>query len=275
MRPADTRGAGTEHGRFQTRSRLLVLLALASALGARAQDGPPPPAPPPAWADVLTEDPTVPTDTLAALPAPDSLLAAYRADADFQYENPQAAGPTLWERFRHWVYRTFVAPIFENTSAGVRDVVFVVLAVLGLAWVVTRLLRAEGGSPFSRRDRARAEAGPLLDVDDIEAVDLRARLADALRQSSYREAVRYRYLVLLQRMAEAGAIDWRRDKTNRDYLAEARAHDAALGRALAPATRVFDYVWYGERPVDADRYAALAPTFERAEAALPPRPVAS
>ncbi len=261
---------------------LLVLLVLAASV--RAQEAPraaPPLRPDDVVGDagvgddVVYEDPTVPTDTLTARAAPDSLLAAYRANPDFQYDNPEAAGPSLWQQFWAWVYRTVLAPIVENTTASVRTVVFVLLAVLVLAWVVTRLLRAEGGSPFSRRDRTRAAAGPLLDVEDIAAVDLRARLDEALARASHREAVRFRYLVLLQRMAETGVIDWRRDKTNRDYLAEARAHDDALGRPFAEATRVFDYVWYGERPVDRARYEALEPAFDRVEAALFAQPVAS
>lgn len=253
---------------------LLVLLVWGTA--AAAQDAPPPPAPPPpARADrVFHEDPTVPRDTVAALAAPDSLLDAYRARPEFQYDRPEAEGPSLWERLWQWVYRTVIEPIFENTTDTVQQWTLLLLAVLGLGWVVSRLLRADGGAPFSRRDRT-AQAGPLLDVEDIAAVDLRALLDDAAGRGAYREAVRYRYLVLLQRMAEAGAVTWRRDKTNRDYLAEARAAGGPLGRAFAEATRVFDYVWYGERPVTGERYGALLPPFERADEALRARHPAS
>ena len=258
--------------------RAVSLLVLAS-LSASAQDAlpsSPPLTPPPAPESIASEpvslDPTVPVDTLSSLAAP-ARLDAYRADPDFQYDRPEAAGPSLWEQFWAWVYRTFVEPVFDNTTAEMWEWIAVIAGVLALAWVVTRLLRTEGGSPFARRDRALADVGPLLDVDDIEAVDLDALLADAVARGAYREAVRYRYLVLLQRAAEVGVVAWRRDKTNRDYLAEARASDAALARPFAQATRVFDYVWYGERPVDGARYAALAPTFERVEAALGTRPV--
>jgi hypothetical protein len=214
--------------------------------------------------------PAVPAaaDTLRPRPAPADVLDAYRANPDFQYDNPQAEGPSLWDRFWSWVWRTFLAPVFENTSPQAWRWALVILAVALLAWLVTRLLRVEGGGPFSRSAGARAGAGPLLDVENIEAVDLDALLADAVARGAWREAVRFRYLVLLRALAAAGAVDWRRDKTNRTYAEEVRASRPALARPFGRATRVFDYVWYGERPVDRARYAALAPLFEEAEAAL-------
>lgn len=257
-------------------NRALVLGVLLAA-GARAQDGPPPPAPPPApvdeaWADLgvgeVIDPSTLARDTLRALAEPDSVLGAYRADPAFQYDSPEAAGPSLWERFWAWVARTFILPVFDNTTASFRQWVLVLLGVVALAWVVTRLLRAEGSGLFGRADRARAEAGPLLDVEDIARADVRSLLDGALVEGDFREAVRYRYLLVLQALDAAGALAWRRDKTNREYLAEVRDHDAARARPFAQATRVFEYVWYGERAVDAARFEALTPLFDGVEAGL-------
>ena len=262
-------GRGTRAG-WSVGGRLaLALLLAALATAASAQPAPPEP-------EAVVDEPDrselreapLATDTLRPRPAPDDVLAAYRADPDFQYGRPEAQGPSLWDRFWAWVWRTFLAPIWENTAAQIRDWMVVGLALALLAYVVARLLRVEGGGVFARSGGARAAVGPLLDVEDIEAVDLRALLGGALEREAWREAIRFRYLVLLQEMAAAGAVAWRRDKTNRTYAAEARAFSAALARPFGRATRAFDYVWYGERPVDRARYRALAPTFDEAEAAL-------
>ena len=77
-----------------------------------------------------------------------------------------------------------------------------------------------------------------------------------------------RYLLLLQALDAAGALSWRRDKTNREYVAEVSAADRAHAGPFARATRAFDAVWYGERPVSPALYAELAPVFDRAT----PRP---
>ena len=73
-----------------------------------------------------------------------------------------------------------------------------------------------------------------------------------------------RYLVVLQALDAAGALAWRRDKTNRQYVAEVRRAAPDLAGPFGQATRVFDAVWYGERPVSADRYGRLAPLFDAA-----------
>lgn len=248
------------------------LLLTLIALGAMAQAPPPPPPPAPPAFDVSVPDSVVlapveeapfATDTLRAPPIP-AVVDAYRADPDFQYDTPRAEGPSLMERFWRWFGRTVMAPLFENTSADGRRWVLVLLAVAALGWAFSRILQADGGGVFSRGGAARGEVGGLLDAEDIAEVDLGTRLADALARDDHREAVRVRYLLLLQALDAAGAIAWRRDKTNRQYIAEVRASAADRARPFARATRVFDAVWYGERPVPPALYAKLAPLFDRA-----------
>ena len=255
----------------------MLLLAVSAAAQA-----PPPPAPPPPASEPLRKaspgvdldlsetDPEPPlpavplaADTLRPSPAP-AVLDAYRADPDFQYDRPQAEGPSLWERFWRWGYRTVLAPIFENTSARAREWVLIALAVGILGWVLSRLLQAEGSGVFGRSATTGGVGGPLLDAEDIAEVDLHTRLAEALDRGDHREAVRVRYLLLLQALDAAGAIAWRRDKTNRQYVTEVAAADADHAPLFTRATRVFDAVWYGERPVSPALYAELAPLFDGA-----------
>ncbi len=243
-------------------------VAVLAASAAVAQPSPPPAAPPPPPpislppGDDLYGAPPA-TDTLRPRPAP-ARLGAYRADPDFQYDNPQAEGPSLGERVWVWLRRTVWDPVRENTTADGRWAVVVALAVGLLGWAVSRLLRAEGGGVFARQRGGTGTAGPLLDVDDIAVVDLGTRLRHALAAGDHRQAVRVRYLVLLQALDAAGALVWRRDKTNRQYVAEVAAADPAHAAPFARATRAFDAVWYGERPVPPALYAELAPVFDRA-----------
>ena len=211
-------------------------------------DAPPPPAPPFA------------TDTLRPAPAP-PVLDAYRADPDFQYHRTEARGPSLWQRFWTWLSRLF-GDSAGQAPPGFWTTVFVLLSVLGLGWAVTRVLQAGGSGLFSRSDRA-PDGAPLLDVEDIAEVDLGTRLRTALAAGNHREAVRVRYLQTLQALDAAGVVAWRRDKTNRQYAAEVGAARPALADPFRDATRVFDAVWYGERPVSGALYARVAPLFDR------------
>ena len=250
-----------------------LLLALALSAQAPPPPAPPPPAPPPPAPVVADLQDRVGSDDddLASLPlavaplrprpAP-PVVGEYRADPDFQYDTPQAQGPSLWERFWRWVGDKVFGPIAENTTWGFWQVVLAALAVGALGWVVARLLSADGGGVFGTS--APSATGLLLDVEDIAAVDLGARLADALGRGDLRQAVRLRYLLVLQALDADGAVAWRRDKTNRQYVAEVNAHRADLAGPFRQVTRAFDAVWYGERAVPAGLYDRLAALFDRA-----------
>ncbi len=201
------------------------------------------------------------TDTLRPRPAPPA-VEAYRADPDFQYDRPQARGPSVWALVWDWIRRTLFEPIGRYTTLSFWEAVLVAVAVGALGWVVSRLVGAGGSGVFAERQAA--GAAPLLDAEDIAEVDLGARLAAALDGGDLREAVRVRYLLVLQALDAAGALAWRRDKTNRQYVGEVAASRADLAPPFRSVTRAFDAVWYGERPVPTALYAELAPLFDRA-----------
>ncbi|MEM0963810.1 MAG: DUF4129 domain-containing protein [Bacteroidota bacterium] len=244
-------------------------MAAALLLGAQAQPPPEPASYAKIDAPVLVADSAeVPlaTDRITPRDAPDA-IDRYRVDPDFQYADPEAEGASLWDQFWDWVARTFWSPIMESTTADGRQLVIVLLAVLGLGWAVARLLRTGGvGGVFARSEAAPAVG--LLDVEDIAEVDLGSRLREALGVGDYREAVRVRYLSVLQALDETGALAWRQDKTNRQYVAEVAQGAPPLAGPFRQATRVFDAVWYGERPVSESRYHRLTPLFDAATPAL-------
>ena len=256
-------------------TRRVVWLIVALGVGAaQPPPAPPPPAPPPAAPapPPASPAPPPPAEALGAPVARESVtprpeprtLDAYRADPDFQYDDPQAAGPSLWDLFWDWVARTFLMPLAETTSVRGWVWFWTAVAVLLIGWVVVRLLQVEGGGGvWTRRDADGPGVG-LLDVDDIADIDLGTRLREALAAGDLREAVRIRYLSLLQALDSAGALAWRRDKTNRQYAAEIALSRPATAEAFRTATRVFEAVWYGERDVSGALYGRLGPIFDRA-----------
>ncbi|MEM6327357.1 MAG: DUF4129 domain-containing protein [Bacteroidota bacterium] len=256
----------------------------------QAEIPPPPPPPPPTIPPRWSKDPSVspplpppidlsdwrdvpmPADTLTPREAPADLLARYRADPDFAYDRPEAEGPSLWDQLLRWLNRTFFTPIARGVTSQGGLYVLIAVAIALLGWGVTRLLQADSGPLFTRRDVDRSTAGPLLDVEEISEVDLSSLLTEAVTTGDFREAVRYRYLLALQSLDARDAIRWERHKTNREYVLEARtAGGPDLATPFADTTRVFDWVWYGERPVDRARYDRLGPLFDRLDAALTTR----
>jgi len=74
----------------------------------------------------------------------------------------------------------------------------------------------------------------------------------AIREGQFRKATRLLYLKALREMQSRSMITWRREKTNRDYLRELTRPE--LRPAFQDITYMFEYIWYGEIPVDRDNF---------------------
>ncbi|HYC86893.1 MAG TPA: DUF4129 domain-containing protein [Chryseosolibacter sp.] len=98
-------------------------------------------------------------------------------------------------------------------------------------------------------------------VEDIEELDIDSLLRNALAEKNYRLALRLYYLGLLKRLNESGAIAWKKDKTNRDYLAELFAKDY-LYDEVRKLTVAYEYVWYGMHNPSQESFERLFTSFE-------------
>ena len=92
----------------------------------------------------------------------------------------------------------------------------------------------------------------LENVETEKAALARAETAEAA--SNFREALRFLYLSAILHLQERGILPYDKSLTNREYLRQAQA-DAELHTALGPAITVFDEVWYGHKPCDAETVA--------------------
>ena len=83
------------------------------------------------------------------------------------------------------------------------------------------------------------------------------RAEDLSSQGDYRSAVRYLYLSALLLLNERGLLYYDRTRTNREYLHDLNSQPqiAVLLRAMID---VFDKVWYGFQPLDAETYQLYA-----------------
>lgn len=98
-------------------------------------------------------------------------------------------------------------------------------------------------------------------VEDIETLDAAALLQDAIRQRDFKLAIRLYYLGLLKLLNEKGLIHWKKDKTNREYLAELFTRNAFFDD-VRRLTVFYESVWYGEHDVKDDTFYAMGSRFE-------------
>ena len=97
-------------------------------------------------------------------------------------------------------------------------------------------------------------AGTALEQVETERAALtRAETAEAA--SDFRGALRFLYLSAIFHLQERGVLPYDKSLTNREYLHQAQV-DIDLHTALGPAITVFDEVWYGHKPCDAETVAS-------------------
>ena len=88
--------------------------------------------------------------------------------------------------------------------------------------------------------------------EDIKQVNFDKLIADALNQKNYRLATRYMYLKSLKLLANKNIIEWHFEKTNSDYINEIK--DSKLKSIFKRISHIYEYIWYGEFPIDEDTF---------------------
>lgn len=210
------------------------------------------------------------TSAVEARTIPTETLDRFRNDPDYQYEEVATGGPSMWESFMRWLNRTFFEPIAENTSRSFWFWFWIISATIIIGWVISRMLTSDSGGFFRRQDQ---ESKPpeivLLDTENIEEVDLKALLNQALANGHHRDSARYMYLLALQSLTNQGVIDWHKYKTNREYLREVRKNGFPdLAGAFSEVTHLFEWIWYGEAPVDESMFPFVQTRFDAFQSKL-------
>jgi hypothetical protein len=120
------------------------------------------------------------------------------------------------------------------------------IAAIGLfLYLVYRLFLSNAS--FLTRSRKNITTDITATTDE-STNDPDALLKNAIRNGNYRLAIRYLYLQTLVRLAERKYIEINTNKTNYEYVNEVRRH--GFGNEFASLTLKYEYVWYGEYPVD-------------------------
>ena len=150
-------------------------------------------------------------------------------------------------------YQKALAKILEPTErwdADLRYVLFPLGAIaLGIviAFFVRQIRRnliveARDDASETTHERVETERAALAHAETAEA------------SNDFRSALRFLYLSAILHLQERGVLPYDKSLTNREYLHQAR-ENTDLQATLGPAVTVFDEVWYGHKPCDAETVA--------------------
>ena len=95
----------------------------------------------------------------------------------------------------------------------------------------------------------------------VQSRDIPKLIEEAIASGNYRLAVRFHYLLILQKLAEAGFIDYQFSKTDEEYLTEIKEEN--LQQQFSQITRIYDFTWYGNFEVNAGTYPRARKEFDQ------------
>ena len=177
-------------------------------------------------------------------------LEEFKSQDDFNYEIAKKEKNVL-QKFWEWlgrVVKNILSYIFDDIGPAVGVLATIVKAV---PWIVLGLLlyfilKFFVGVNF-RKATDQLETIPNIQLtDDAELINnknLNELIKEAIAEKDYRLAIRFYYLLVLQKLTDKELITWQQEKTNEDFIREVANHKIADD--FIESTRLYDFVWYG------------------------------
>ena len=177
----------------------------------------------------------------------------YKGDS-FNYESKSGEHQNLIARAIKWflsiIENTFGFTINPAIMHIIQIIVYVLIGIVVIYLLIRFLSNERARSIFTKKGQAMGSVD--LEQEHIETVDLNLLLKNALRTKDFRLAIRYQYLLALQQLSVLEKIDWDYNKTNLDYLQELSSF--SLKKAFKEVSYIYDYIWYGEQPINEEKY---------------------
>ncbi len=195
--------------------------------------------------------------TAVSFPPDDSKVQVRTVDAEtlqhitnekvFEY-NEQAQNPeTLLSRIKQWILQMLNYALNHPWVSVVVKFAFFAIVGIVLVALINQILSGNVSSAFSKKKPAE-HFSLNIGESELSQTDYESMLKQAIAESHYRDAVRILYLQALQQLNEAELIQWKPDKTNRDYVQELAAHPAKT--AFSRLTTYYEYVEYGDFAIE-------------------------
>ncbi|MFI0447896.1 DUF4129 domain-containing protein [Actinomadura sp. 6N118] len=170
----------------------------------------------------------------------------------------------LWDQFTDWLNGLFEdasAPQAQGNGGGWVSIVIILVILAAAIAIVAWLMRG--------RRLTRSRKAPLLEEKPSASRDHRDAAERHAAAGQWAEAIRERLRAIARDLEERAILGPRPGRTADELAAEAGQALPELATDLLTGVRIFDDVWYGDRPGTAEGYATLTTLDERVRATRP------
>jgi len=177
----------------------------------------------------------------------EDILEKYKNDPDFNYDGSPNETEDWITKIKNWINQQLALLRSSKAYSTILDYLYYGLMIAALLLIIRGLIKADRrGLLFGKINSN--EIKIIESEEDISQLDFDELIASAIDSKNYKLAVRYLFLKSLQQLAEKGIIELKNNKTNHQYLSEIK--NQRISVAFQIATSRFEWIWYGDFPVD-------------------------
>ena len=198
-----------------------------------------------------------------------SALDSLKAEKEFNYgpEDIKSASLSWWARLGKFlsyllsnIWNFLFGRIQRMPYGGI--ILKYGFLTVAVALLIYFIIKAAGLDPFKLINGNSKKTGLIYSesIENIHLIDFDAEIEKAVSKHNYRLAVRLMYLKCLKQLSDLNLIKWEINKTNAAYIYE--LENPVQKQTFGILTRQFEYVWYGDFPIDQQAYGGINQLFQ-------------
>jgi hypothetical protein len=177
----------------------------------------------------------------------DDAISKYKNDPAFSYDEEIKDVEDWITKIKNWINNQLVSLRSSEAYYTILDFIYYGLMIIAVLLIIRGLLKADRrGLIFGKLSRD--EIKFTENEEEISKLNFDDLISAAIENKNYKLAVRYLFLKSLQLLSEKDLIKINDNKTNNQYLAEIK--NDKISRVFSKTTSVFEWIWYGNFPVD-------------------------
>ena len=215
-------------------------------------------------------------DTSKNLKVPElnkKILENFKNDSSFDYSEA-VQQDNWWTTFKNWLWELWLKVWYwlvgDYEANGivaflVHTLPYVIIGTIlfFIVWLFYKL--NPGATLFGSQKKPEIYFSEEEEI--IRSKDISELMEKSLAAKDYRLAIRYYYLLILQKLTQAEIISYASDKTNSQYISEINSE--AIKSGFQKATNLYDHVWYGSFEVTESDFSKAQPTFILLQSKIP------
>lgn len=197
---------------------------------------------------------------------PKDKIDAYAKEDAFNYDHTPPESQSLAEKIRYWLQKQ-IDLILENSAAeDIMDIVLFIGFAAFLVLLINQYMKGNMNSVFRGEKISKPDSFVLEKKGDNR--DLDKLVQKAIEKNQYNLAIRYLYQQSLLQLQNEGYINWKKNKTNRDYLYE--INQGNLQEIFREVTRYYELSEYGDFSINNSDFQQIYSRFKEFKSLIQP-----